>query len=130
MFSRSASLFAREISFAPTLRHASTTRSRSSSTPRSVPSTSTINAAPVPGATNPPPRFSSIAARESLSISSTAAGTTRRRINSETASTAPRIPSKVARSVWLAGGFGTSRSVIFVMIASVPSEPTRSCVRS
>ena len=71
-----------------------------------------------------------MATSESLSISSRAAGTTRRRISSDTASTAPRMPSKVASIVAFACGFGTSRSVIFVMIASVPSEPTSSCVRS
>ena len=35
-----------------------------------------------------------------------------------------------ASSVACAGGFGISRSVISVMMASVPSEPTSSCVRS
>ncbi len=29
-----------------------------------------------------------------------------------------------------AGGFGTSRRMIFVMMASVPSDPTSRCVRS
>ena len=45
---------------------------------------------------------------------------------------APRrdTSAKHARSVATAGGFGTSRSVISVTIASVPSDPTSSCVRS
>ena len=42
----------------------------------------------------------------------------------------PRRPRNVARSVACTGGFGTSRRMIFVMIASVPSDPTSSCVRS
>ena len=36
----------------------------------------------------------------------------------------------IARNVATAGGFGTSRRMIFVTIASVPSDPTSSCVRS
>ena len=35
-----------------------------------------------------------------------------------------------ARSVAWTGGLGTRRRMIFVMIASVPSDPTRRCVRS
>ena len=69
-----------------------------------------------------------MAASESPSMSSNAAGTTRRRMTSDTASTAPRMPSNVASMVAFACGFGTRRTVIFVMIASVPSEPTSSCV--
>ena len=47
-----------------------------------------------------------------------------------TAATAASTSRNVARSVAWTGGFGTSRRMIFVMIASVPSEPTSSCVRS
>ena len=43
----------------------------------------------------------------------------------------PRARSaKQARSVATSGGFGTRRRMISVMIASVPSDPTSSCVRS
>jgi hypothetical protein len=71
-----------------------------------------------------------MALSESASISSSAAGTTRRRISADTASTAPRMSANSASSVARAGGFGIKRSVTFVMIASVPSDPTSSCVRS
>ena len=47
-----------------------------------------------------------------------------------TAATASSIVANVARSVVWTGGRGTSRRMIFVMIASVPSEPTSRCVRS
>jgi hypothetical protein len=47
-----------------------------------------------------------------------------------TAATASRTAAKLARSVTRTGGSGTSRRMIFVMIASVPSDPTSSCVRS
>ncbi len=47
-----------------------------------------------------------------------------------TARAADSMPQNVARSVACAAGFGTSRRTIFVMMASVPSEPTSSCVRS
>ena len=65
-----------------------------------------------------------------LAISSIAAGTTRRASNAETPSTAAVIAGNVASNVAAAGGFGSSRTVILVMMARVPSEPTRSCVRS
>ena len=58
------------------------------------------------------------------------AGTTRAASNRDTASTAGSMSTNVAWSVACTAGFGTSRSVISVMIASVPSDPTSSCVRS
>ena len=60
------------------------------------------------------------ASSESPSISSSAAGTTRARMMSLTAATAASTSANVARSVACTGGFGTSRRMIFVMIASVP----------
>ena len=65
----------------------------------------------------------------SPSISSRAAGTTRRAISWSPLDRRLDV-GNVARSVACTGGFGTSRRMTRVMIASVPSEPTRSCVRS
>ena len=70
------------------------------------------------------------ACNDSRSMSSSVAGTTRRRISAVTASTAAWTSVNSAIRVARAGGFGTRRSVIFVIIASVPSEPTSNCVRS
>ena len=51
-------------------------------------------------------------------------------MSADTPSAAAGTDAKQARNVATAGGFGTSRRMIFVTIASVPSEPTSSCVRS
>ena len=48
----------------------------------------------------------------------------------ETARAAAGTSAKHARSVATAGGLGMRRRVICVTMASVPSEPTSSCVRS
>ena len=48
----------------------------------------------------------------------------------DTARAAVSMFANVARSVARAGGFGMSRRMASVMMARVPSEPTRSCVRS
>ena len=63
-------------------------------------------------------------------MSSSAAGTTRARTSRITASTACVTLGNVARSVACTGGFGIRRRMIFVRIASVPSDPTSRCVRS
>ena len=75
-------------------------------------------------------RLVATASSESPSINSSADGTTLARIRLTTASTAARIVVNVARSVTCVGGSGTSRTITFVITASVPSDPTSSCVRS
>ena len=76
------------------------------------------------------PRCRSTARSDSPSMSSIVAGTTRSASSAETARTASPMLANVACSVACTAGFGTRRSVISVMIASVPSDPTSSCVRS
>ena len=63
-------------------------------------------------------------------FSSIDAGTTRSRTMPLTPATAASMLANVPRSVACVGGFGINRRMIFVMIASVPSEPTSRCVRS
>ena len=77
------------------------------------------------------PTYASTARSESPSISSSAAGTTPAPDHAVTAVHGRRgCRQTTADNAARAGGFGTSRSVTSVMIASVPSEPTSSCVRS
>ena len=65
-----------------------------------------------------------------LSIISIAPGTTPPETISETVSPASLVVSKNATIVLTASGTGTTRSVIFVQMPSVPSEPTKAPSRS
>ncbi len=82
------------------------------------------------GARSRVPRWLATASSESPSISSSALGTTRAWTRLATASTAWRTVANVARSVTCVGGSGTSLTMTLVITASVPSDPTSSCVRS
>ena len=95
-----------------------------------MPSHSTITSAPAPVGVTRSPTNASTACRDSLSTSSIAAGTTPAWITAVTAATAARMSAKEADSAARAGGSGTRRSVASVTMASVPSDPTSSCVRS
>ena len=59
-----------------------------------------------------------------------AAGIPRRPMRPVTPATACSTDGNVARNVAWTGGFGINLTVISVTMASVPSDPTRRCVRS
>ena len=128
--SRSSESAARTTSIAPLSRHTRSTRCASSATEDACPSTSMSSTAPTPAGASSPPTYADTAARLSASISSIVAGTTRARSRSFRARTAASALSKSTRTVARHGGSGTSRSTAWVMIASVPSDPTMRRVRS
>ena len=128
--SRSASLVAHRSPVAPVSRHTASTSRISSSTAACTPSHSTITIALQPAGTTARPKCVSTARSEGPSMSSSAAGTTRRAMTPVTASTAWRTSENAADNVVRTGGFGIRRSVTLVMIASVPSEPTSNWVKS
>ena len=65
-----------------------------------------------------------------MSIISIAPGTTPPETISETVSPASPVVAKNATIVFTVSGTGMTRSVIFVQIPSVPSEPTNAPSRS
>ncbi len=66
----------------------------------------------------------------SWSIISTAAGTSPRATMADTAAEASSIRSKMARTVFTAGGRRRMRTTILVAMPKVPSEPTKTPTRS
>ena len=88
-----------------------------------------ISAAPA-SVGKPAPTACSAAWIVSVSIISIAPGTTPPETISETVSPASPVVAKNATIVLTVSGTGMTRSVIFVQIPSVPSEPTNAPSRS
>ena len=126
---RSASSRAIRTSVAPASVQKRSTSSKRASHSRSEPSSSTSSAAPASSG-KPAWAIGSAAWMARLSIISIAPGTTPARVMADTASPACSGESKKATSVRTASGTGTTRRVILVTSASVPSEPTSAPSRS
>jgi hypothetical protein len=114
---------------APLRSQIATTSSKRASHSACEPSSSMISAAPA-SVGKPAPTACSAAWIVSVSIISIAPGTTPPETISDTVSPAVLVVSKNATIVLTASASGMTRSVIFVQMPSVPSEPTKTPSRS